>query len=450
MHDSSINPRLITPVVLAAGAALLASLLSSPSWGVAAAALAAGLVCVWALSGAEHHQRVLIALRDRSRAIARRDAPSDERPEEAIHADLSAIESQQESERSRRALWLSLPEAVAEPILAIDSGGHIAAFNTEAAGLFAGRDLLGQHIESLFTHMDAIDAWRAASSGQDATARLRLIIAGKPRLFDLFARPWGRSEAAAQTPGRAVLTLRDVGQAAHASRLTTDFVANASHELRTPLAAIKGAVETLEGGAQDDPPIRHRFIRMIGENVDRLEDLTRDLLDLSRLEGQNAAVQESDFDLAECLRASAAGFDAPCAERGLTIEIACDPRVARVRTDKRLLELIVRNLVENATKFAREHTPIRISALPAEEGLVIAVADQGIGIPLDQQSRIFERFYQVDEARSGLTNAKGSGLGLAIVQQAVDALGGRIRVDSVWKQGTTMSVVLPPRAVIQG
>ncbi len=449
MHEPSFKPRPIVPVVLAAGAGLLASLLGAPPWVIALAALAAGLVCVWALSGSEHEHRVLQALRDRSRPIAGREGPRDESPEDALHADLAAIEAQQQSERSRRALWLALPEAVAEPVLAIDEAGRVVAFNTEAAGLFAGRDLLGQHIESLFTHMDAIDAWRSASRGQDATARLRLVIAGKPRLFDLFARPWGRSESPGQGPGRAVLTLRDVGQAAHASRLTTDFVANASHELRTPLAAIKGAVETLESGAQDDPPVRQRFIRMIGENVDRLEDLTRDLLDLSRLEGQGAALQESTFDLGPCLAAAAAGFDSACAERGLTIDIACDARVTRIHTDRRLLELIVRNLVENATKFAREGTPIRLSAVPAEEGLVIAVTDQGIGIPLDQQARIFERFYQVDEARSGLTKAKGSGLGLAIVQQAVDALGGRIRVDSVWKQGTTMTVVLPPRAVVQ-
>jgi signal transduction histidine kinase len=130
-----------------------------------------------------------------------------------------------------------------------------------------------------------------------------------------------------------------------------------------------------------------------------------------------------------------------------------------IRSDRVLLELVLRNLVENATKFAREETEIVIKAVPAgipmdpvnppppeadlARGLRLTVRDEGLGIPLAHQQRIFERFYQVDRARTGGSVQRGTGLGLAIVKHATRRLGGRVGVESVYQQGTTMIVELP-------
>jgi two-component system phosphate regulon sensor histidine kinase PhoR len=130
------------------------------------------------------------------------------------------------------------------------------------------------------------------------------------------------------------------------------------------------------------------------------------------------------------------------------------PKAIALHTDRKLLMLILRNLVDNATKFANEHTSVRVIAQvlppagntlrgPPRGTLRIKVVDTGLGIPIEHQQRIFERFYQVESSRTGLTARRGTGLGLAIVKHAVKDLGGTIKIESVWKQGTTMSVEVP-------
>ena len=148
-------------------------------------------------------------------------------------------------------------------------------------------------------------------------------------------------------------------------------------------------------------------------------------------------------------------FEEVCRTRRLRIEADLDPNATEFISDPRLLEMIIKNLVENATKYAFEGTTIRISAMrvtpestsSAKPPIRISVSDQGVGIPISLQQRIFERFYQVDGARSGPTDRRGTGLGLAIVKHAIKRLGGSISVESVWQQGTTMSIEFTPADV---
>jgi two-component system phosphate regulon sensor histidine kinase PhoR len=243
-------------------------------------------------------------------------------------------------------------------------------------------------------------------------------------------------------------------------QLKTDFVANASHELRTPIAAIRGAVETL-GIAADDRAMSDRLRRMIADHVARLEAMISDLLDLSRLESPELRVRAEPAD-AHALCAQMRELFAPALDaRTLRLEADLAPELAHLVCDPTLLELILRNLVENACKFAREGTAVRIVGRAAEvtpapdtpwqpsadaagrAGLRLQVIDEGQGIPLRDQARIFERFYQVDPSRDGSKQRRGTGLGLAIVKHAVRRMGGRVGVQSVWQQGTTMTVELP-------
>lgn len=359
----------------------------------------------------------------------------------------------------------SLLAAVDVAAIGIDSAGRVWFANNAANELF-GSGLVDRDIEEVFTQPDIVALAAAARRGSTRQARIRLPRPRGPMILDVSGlplphappppppplslplRPGDTSTSGDGTGPRrfaAVVTFRDVTELATAVQLKTDFVANASHELRTPLAAIRASVETIQDAAGDDPEARARFLRTIASATTRLEDLCRDLMDLSRVETAESSVEFGDVASGALASELTEHFESACATRSLTLRFEIDPRAATVRSDARLLSLILRNLIENSTKFAFERTEIRVAFAPGEgdpRDLVIEVIDQGIGIPIGLQARIFERFFQADPARAG-NGKRGTGLGLAIVKHAVRALGGTISVSSVWKQGTTMRVELP-------
>ncbi len=332
-------------------------------------------------------------------------------------------------------------DAASGAMLVTDSRGMVTLANTDASALLGRDPLVGRHAEELFTRADLLAWLRSALGGSPADGQVRLARGGAQRIYQVQAQPLGPS-------GGALLTLRDVTELALASQLKTDFVANASHELRTPLASIRAAMETLADGAWDDAAMRGRLATMTLDNVSRLEQLVADLLDLSRLESPEATVNPQETSVADLASGLRATFDRVLTERRLTLTFEIAPEAATIRTDPTLLQLILRNLIDNAAKFAYEGSTIRVAAqaVAGERPLIrLRVIDRGIGIPIGHQQRVFERFYQVDAARAGVAakSPRGTGLGLAIVKHAVKALGGAIGVESVWKEGTTMTVELP-------
>lgn len=344
-------------------------------------------------------------------------------------------------------------DADRDPVIATDSAGELVIWN-RAAGEFFEKPLpalRGRIVDELFTQSEVLALHAAAVKGHVRSAQVRMSRQGVTRVYEVMAAPAAlelsglstRSRASYAEPG-VVLTLRDVTELSRAVQLQTDFVANASHELRTPLSSIKAAAETL-GELVPEPPMAARLVQMITTNTTRLEELTRDLLDLSRLETPEASIEASSVRLRELFEQLAPVFEAPCKERHLRLVFEPSPEVEEISSDPRLLSLILKNLIENSTKFAYEGTTIRVLAtrLAGRDGVRLQVIDQGVGIPLNAQDRIFERFYQVDLSRAGGAARRGTGLGLAIVKHAVKALGGTIGVQSVWKEGTTMTVDLP-------
>jgi len=347
----------------------------------------------------------------------------------------------------------SILESADVPILATNTDGLIIQANFAAKStLGSGRPLIGEHFDSLITQGAVHELERLARSGESGHARLELPVGGDMRIFDVAADP------VASTHG-AVCTFTDITELSRSATLKADFAANASHELRTPIASILGAIQTLEGPAKDDPPMTERLIQMISSNASRLDLMVKDLLDLSKLESTLVPVALTRIDLAELIEQNSLPFSSVCQRRGLTIETRIDPDCSLITSDESMLELILRNLIGNAAKFAHENTTVTIHAEPialgidpespppdgltGAKGVRIGVRDEGIGIPLSQQQRIFERFYQVDEARDGSSARRGTGLGLAIVKHAARTLGGNIRLKSIHQQGTTMIVELP-------
>jgi signal transduction histidine kinase len=230
--------------------------------------------------------------------------------------------------------------------------------------------------------------------------------------------------------------------------MRTDFVANASHELRTPLSAIRAAVETLQ---QLDPQGEAASVRSCVEVIDRhstrLVDLVADLLDLSRLESPEAQFPVQRLRLGEFLDELRWRLAPAIEANGLTLEIDRAADCEELTASPQLLRLVLDNLVDNAMKFTARGGVVRVVCRCTAEGTSLEVADNGCGIPEEQQSRVFERFYQVQLARSGHgsdpAKVRGTGLGLAIVRHAVAAMKGSIRLWSQVGMGTRVTVIVP-------
>lgn len=349
--------------------------------------------------------------------------------------DLRAVLREEMNRASQRAQTLAeVIRRADEVVVAVDREGRVVAASSAAEHAFGVEPLEGKAFDDAATHEGVRSLVEGARRGSPGAARLRLSTPVGVRTFDASARPI--------EGGSGVLTMRDITELATAVQARTEFVANASHELRTPITAIRMSVETLTNEADADP-MRARLLQIIASHARRLEEMVSDLLDLSRLESGAFRAERAPVAAADLLSPLQGLFEEACRERGLTIHTVIDPSAEALVTDARLVGLILRNLVENSTKFAYPESEIHVSliALP-ERGARLEVVDRGIGIPLMHQARVFEPYFQVDPARSG-TARRGTGLGLAIVRQAVTALGGTVRLRSVWKEGTTMTVDLP-------
>jgi len=252
-----------------------------------------------------------------------------------------------------------------------------------------------------------------------------------------------------QDGGRAVLVLSDRTTEHSTQRSHTDFVANVSHELRTPLASLIGFTETLLGPAENDPPARKRFLTIMAEQGGRMNRLIDDLLSLSRIEMVEHQAPSDIVDLAALLPRIVAGYEPRLAEGGTRIVVEIAPATPPVVGDADQITQVLQNLLDNAVKYGRDGGTVRLSSgiatsgkdWPARPGVMLAVADDGPGIPRADLPRVTERFYRVDKGRSRA--AGGTGLGLAIVKHIVSRHRGQLLIESEEAKGTTVSVWLP-------
>jgi len=240
-----------------------------------------------------------------------------------------------------------------------------------------------------------------------------------------------------------LLVVTDITELGRALQLQSDFVANASHELRTPLASIRAAVETLldldlAGEAEEAA----RFLNIIDRHSQRLQAMVTDLLELSRLDSRPASFAPERYRLADICQGVEQEFSEALRGRGLYWECHYRPGPeAPVVVNGHLLRLALDNLVDNAIKFTEPGGRVRLTCERGADWAAFEVADTGCGIPPAEQARVFERFYQVERARSG--SERGTGLGLAIVHEAVAAMGGTVSLESEPGRGTRVTVRIP-------
>jgi two-component system, OmpR family, phosphate regulon sensor histidine kinase PhoR len=300
-------------------------------------------------------------------------------------------------------------------------------------------EIEGRPVIEAVRNSDLLGLIRRALRGEEGLRSEIAMGIVQHRNFSVTATPVQALEAASlnEKPSGAVVVLHDVTELRRLERVRHDFVANVSHEFKTPLTAIQGFAETLLSGALEDPRNNRRFLEIIRDHATRLAVLTDDLLKLARIEAGKLEVQFVPVQLAEVIERCTETSQLKANRKRIALEVNVPAALPVVHGDASLLRDVVQNLLDNAVQYTPEGGRVCISATAGSREAVVTVDDTGIGIPLADQERIFERFYRVDAARS--REAGGTGLGLSIAKHIVEAHGGRLWVESEVGHGSKFS-----------
>jgi two-component system phosphate regulon sensor histidine kinase PhoR len=431
--------------------------LRTPAWTVLAAGVVCALLATAVLAGLLLRQWIN-PVRELASAAERmaagewdvRAAPRGAEDLRQFSGRLNVVAAQAQKQladlRDQRADLAALVDTLPDPFLVTDAHRRILLMNAPAAALLqlTAEQAVGRTVDAVVNEASILelferarrDVGRAAHAGHAEPCEIRLTRDGQRLVYQAMVTP--------TAAGGVLLVLRDVSALSNAVQMKADFVANASHELRTPIAAIKIAFETLRDVYTEDPPQAERCIGIIDGHIRRLEEMLRDLLDLSRVESPDLKPHLAEVKAADLFALLRATMGPVARQKG--VELNFVDGEAQLVSDERLLNLVLKNLVENSIKFtpAGGRVTVSVETNGAAEGapVTLRVADTGVGIPPEHLDRVFERFYQVSAARSG-SAGRGTGLGLAIVKHAVAALGGAVDLQSTVGQGTTVTCVLP-------
>ncbi len=240
----------------------------------------------------------------------------------------------------------------------------------------------------------------------------------------------------------ALIVINDVTNLRRLENVRRDFVANVSHELKTPITSIEGFVETLLDGAMDDAGDASRFLQIIAKQSKRLHAIVEDLLALSRIEQgtEDSKISLEKHTLLETLQAAIQTCGSRATEKQSAVQLDC-PNNLTACINPALLEQAMVNLIDNAIKYSPEKSAIKVKAEKMKNDIAIRVSDNGPGISIEDQPRLFERFYRVDKARSNKLG--GTGLGLSIVKHIAQAHNGSIELESTAGKGSNFIIHLP-------
>lgn len=351
----------------------------------------------------------------------------------AIHelaADLNEKLTTSETERSRLAAIL---DQMTDGVLIADADGRIMLANPAAEKLLGeGQSLPGRSVVVALRHHQLIEAWRKCQ--QLGELQIETVEIPTSRQFiQTVAIPDRQS-------GGSLLMVQDLTRIRRLETVRRDFISNVSHELRTPLASLKALTETLQESALEDPPAARRFLGRIQTEVDALTQMATELLELSRIESGQVPLEFKPISPFKLIQVTAERMKMQAERSGLTIHVDCAPDLPNIRADMPRLEQVLVNLIHNALKFTRPGGEVTLTASPQPGSFIcFLVHDTGVGIPADDLSRIFERFYKIDRARS----SGGTGLGLSISRHLVEAHGGKIWAESLEGRGSTFFFTIP-------
>ena len=317
-----------------------------------------------------------------------------------------------------------------EGLVLLDERGTVLSINSAARALFNADDgCIGQDFLTVERSYDVSAAIHRAM--EDGHSEIRCERQGRVYQFDI-----SRIDSDGAAMG-AVLLAFDITEQEYAERNRREFTANVSHELKTPLQGIIGSAELIENGmvTQADMP---RFIGHIRDEASRLVTLIGDIIRLAQLD-EGGEMPREQMNLLDVAAEAAEGVRDAAAARKISMTVNGDAQ--KIDGVRRLVYEVIYNLCDNAVKYNREGGDVKVTVGGDEASAFVEVADTGIGIPSEDQSRVFERFYRVDKSHSKASG--GTGLGLSIVKHAVQYHGGRIEMHSTPGQGTRIRVTFP-------
>jgi two-component system phosphate regulon sensor histidine kinase PhoR len=328
-------------------------------------------------------------------------------------------------------------DATPEGVLIVGPDMRIITGNDAARSAFSGMygHLENLLVDTIIQNTEVIDAFRQAFDENEISDIHFEYSSRATRRYDVHVAPleldYGRA---------AIGFFYDVTQVHRLENIRQEFLSNISHELRTPLTSILAFVETLEEGGLDDEENNRRFLNVIRRNGERMRNLIADILELSQIESGNIVIRSADLQLADLVDDVFSDLSSMAELREITLRNEVD-RLLTVQADKKRLEQMITNLVDNAIRFNKTGGSVTIDAGTRGRKNFIYVSDTGEGIARDQLQRIFERFYRVDRARS--REVGGTGLGLAIVKHLARLHGGEVTVESRIGTGTKFNIELP-------
>lgn len=333
-------------------------------------------------------------------------------------------------------------DSMVEGVIVLDASGKIILSNP------AFRNMFGFHhapegytpIE-LFRNADLQEIVDALVSGQECKNSEIQIQRETLQYFMVQGAPL---VSEGQIEG-SVLVFYDITSLRRLENVRKDFVANVSHELKTPLTAIKGYTETLLSGALHDEANAIKFLKIIDQHANRLNQIVHDLLDLSKLESNQFSLRLEEIDLPDFLEDLNVTFEKSLILKKIELVVQCE-NVKLVFADPNALRQILSNLLDNAIKYSQEGGKIFLKVFEKEKDVVFSVKDTGPGIPPEHLPRIFERFYRVDASRS--RQMGGTGLGLSIVKHLVQLQGGEISATSEFGKGSEFTFTIPQKGLI--
>jgi two-component system phosphate regulon sensor histidine kinase PhoR len=360
------------------------------------------------------------------------------RAREEFRAQL--LKEQQQAYDRAQAQQRALFDSMIDGVVVLDKEGRIQLVNDSLRKLFrlpaAGGQ--GQTLAEAFRLPDLSDLGARMAQERSVLGVELELPESPPRFLEVNANAVRDRDGTHQG---AIFVFHDLTRVKALESTRKEFVANVSHELRTPLSLIKGFVETLLDGANEDPDVSTRYLKTIQKHTDRLAFLIEDLLTISQLESGQLVLSSEPVSLSELAGRVIGDLQAKALEKQVRITNRLPPGLV-IPADSDRLEQVLFNLLENAIKYGRSGGQVIIGGQEEDPKWVeLWVRDDGPGIPPESQARIFERFYRVDRARS--RERGGTGLGLAIVKHIVLAHGGQVWLDSELGRGTTFHFTLP-------
>ncbi|HZC42647.1 MAG TPA: ATP-binding protein, partial [Acidobacteriaceae bacterium] len=348
----------------------------------------------------------------------------------ALDATAARVEAVFRTLQDSRKEMETVLDSMEEAVIAVDAQSHVHWSNRVMERLMGGAVRPGNALVQTIRDPDLLACVEKALSRRvTAHVRARTVLPG--RIFDVSAAP--------MLGGSAVVVLHDVTEIDRVEKTRRDFIANVSHELRTPLTSISGYAETMLEEDDGLPTQARDFLSIISRNASRMTRLTEDLLALARIESGEYKLNRRPVEAELLIDEAAAILTGLLMDRNVVLEKGESPR-ERVMADTDSILQVLSNLLENAVKYGGG-ARIVIGARSVSGAVEFYVQDFGAGIPSEHLTRIFERFYRVDKARS--RESGGTGLGLSIAKHIILAHGGTIRAESELARGSTFFFTLP-------